>query len=561
VRKFFLVLILILISSSISAETETPVAAKKGMVVSEHYLASQVGIAILKAGGNAVDAAVAVGYALAVVDPCCGNIGGGGFMTLHLADGRNIFINFRERAPLAASKTMFQDVNGNVIPEKSTFGYNAVGTPGSVMGFDTALKRFGTMSRQQVIAPAIKLAENGFTLQAGDIKLMSYHLADFKKSPNVAAIFLKNGQPYQVGDKFVQKDLAQTLKLISEKGTDVFYKGQIAKEIVDASQAYGGILSRQDFTEYTAEELTPIKCTYRGYTIISAPPPSSGGVTLCEILNILEGFPLPALKYHTAESAHYTIEAMRYAFADRNSQLGDPDFVNNPVAKLISKDYAATIQKKILKDRATPSSELNPKISVHEGVNTTHYSIIDKHGNAVSVTVTLNSFFGSQMIAGDTGFFLNDEMDDLSAKTGSPNIYGLIEGDNNSIAPGKRPLSSMTPTIVMKDNKTIMIVGSPGGPRIITATLETMLNVLDYGMNIKQAVDAPRFHQQWLPDSVDIEPDAFSDQVMQKLKGMGYTFVSPPLWGAVQAIYINPKTKILYGASDKRRTNGKAIGY
>lgn len=558
------VLCFLLINSVFAARTQAlqPAVAKHGMVVSEQHLASQVGTAILMAGGNAVDAAVAVGYALAVVNPCCGNIGGGGFMTLHLAKGKDVFINFRERAPLAAKSDMFLDKEGHVVPDDSIKGYLAVGVPGTVLGLETALKKYGTMTRQQVIAPAIVLAEKGFTLTAGDVKLLSMYTDSFKSQSNVAEIYLRpNKTPYKVGDRLVQKNLANTLKLISQKGPAVFYKGQIAEAIVHASESHGGILSMKDFSSYTVEELTPIHCTYRGYTLISSPPPSSGGTTLCEILNILENYPLKSMGYHSARSVHYIVEAMRYAYFDRNNQLGDPDFVKNPVDHLISKDYADQIQQRILDVKATPSSELSAEPAASERVNTTHYSVVDKYGNAVSVTYTLNGFFGAQVIAGKTGFFLNDEMDDFTTKQGEPNQFGLVQGEKNKIEPGKRPLSSMTPTIIMKNNKVIMIVGSPGGPRIITATLLTILNVLEYGLNIQAAVDAARFHHQWMPDIIDMEPHVFSTTTIKKLTGMGYHFNEGDTWGAVEAIYIDPKTKLIYGGSDKRRLAGKAIGY
>ncbi len=534
------------------------ITAKQGMVVSEQHLASRVGVDILRAGGNAIDAAVAVGYALAVVDPCCGNIGGGGMMTIHLANGKNIFLNFRERAPLSAKADMYLDKTGNIIPEKSTLGYLAVAVPGTVLGLETALKKYGTMSRQQIMQPAIKLAEEGFILQPGDINLLSAYISNFRKQPNIAAIFLKYSQSYKVGERLVQKDLANTLKEIANKGSDVFYKGSIATSIVNASQKNSGILSLNDFANYYVEEFNPVFCSYHGYTIISSPPPSSGGVTLCEMLNILEDYPLKYFGYHTPRSTYFILEAMRYAYFDRNFQLGDPDFVNNPVQKLISKEYAAQIRKKINAVQKIPSTQYTEPT---EGVNTTHYSVMDKWGNAVSVTYTLNSYFGAKVIAGNTGFFLNDEMDDFSSKPGSKNQFGLVQGSKNSIAPGKRPLSSMTPTIVLKNNHVVMILGSPGGPRITTAVLETLLNVLDYGMDIQSAVNASRFHFQGIPDSVDIEPLTFSSFTLATLSTLGYHFMTHDPWGAVEAIYYNPITNIMYGANDIRRPAGSAGGY
>ena len=542
-----------------NAEAVAATIAHQEMVVTEQHLASQVGENILKQGGNAIDAAVAVGYALAVVQPCCGNIGGGGFMTAHLANGKTIFLNFREKAPLAAKADMYLDANKNVIPDASLKGYLAVGVPGTVLGLETALKDYGTMSRQQVIAPAIKLAADGYILSDDDVKALSRATADFKAQPNVAAIFLKNDQPYQVGDRLVQKDLANTLTLIAQNGSSVFYNGAIAKTVVQASKKNGGILSLQDFAKYKVEDNKPVVCTYRGYKIISAPPPSSGGVTLCEILNILEHYPLKKLGYHTSQSIHYTVEAMRAAFRDRNKDLGDPDFVRNPVEKLTSKNYATKLVIKIPVYRALPSEKISTPIG-HQSTQTTHYSIVDKWGNAVAVTYTLDSYFGAKVIAGDTGFFLNNEMDDFTPKPGGVNQFGLVQSASNAIAPGKRPLSSMTPTIVMKNNKVVMVIGSPGGPRIITSVLQVILNVLDYGMSLQDAVDAPRFHHQWQPDVIDIEPNTFSAATTQQLLAMGYHLKQRDPWSVVEAIYIDPRTHVITGVNDDRRPDGAAIG-
>jgi gamma-glutamyltranspeptidase/glutathione hydrolase len=537
---------------------DKPIKAYQAMVVSEQAYASKVGVDVLRAGGNAIDAAVAVGYALAVVNPCCGNIGGGGFMTLHLANGRNIFLNFRETAPAAAHPNLFLDHQGHIIADKSTLGYLAVAVPGSVMGLNTALKQYGKMSLPRVITPAIQLARDGFILSKGDIQLLNANLKYFKQQPNVAAIFLNSGKPYKAGDRLIQKDLAHTLKEISNRGSDAFYKGKIAKEIVSASKKHHGILSLKDFSNYRIEKSKPVVCFYHDYKIISAPPPSSGGITLCEMLNILEKYPLKKLGYLSPQGIHYIVEAMRFSFADRNNLLGDPNFVNNPTQQLISKDYAAKIRKRILPLTATPSL---PGSIYQESMHTTHYSVTDKWGNAVSVTYTLNSFFGAEVIAGHTGFFLNNEMDDFTIKPGSKNQFGLVQGVKNNIQGGKHPLSSMTPTIVMKNNKVVLIVGSPGGPRIITSTLLTILNVIEYGMNIQDAVNAPRFHHQWLPDSIEIEPHAFSQKTIRKLKNKGYHFSPQQPWSAVEAIYIDPKSGFIYGANDKRRPAGKAVGY
>lgn len=527
-----------------------------GMVVSEQLLASQIGANILRSGGNAIDAAVAVGYALAVVNPCCGNIGGGGFMTIHLANGKNVFINFREKAPLAATPTMFLNKKGHIIPNKSTIGYLAVAIPGTVMGLNTALKKYGTLPLSQLIAPSISLAKEGFKLMPGDTKLLDDNFKNFQKHPNVANIFLKNGRSYKTGERLIQTDLANTLQQIAKQGSVVFYQGKIADKIVQSSRQHGGILSKKDFATYDVEELSPIICYYRGYKIISAPPPSSGGTALCEMLNILENFSLQKNRFDSAQSVHYVVEAMRFAYADRNEKLGDPNFVTNPVQHLISKKYAKFLAARIPKNKALKSIELD---TTPEGLHTTHYSIIDKKGNAVAVTYTLNSFFGAQVIADHTGFILNDEMDDFSAKPGAKNQFGLVQGAKNAIQPGKRPLSSMTPTIITKNNRIVLIIGSPGGPRIITSTLLTILNVIDYGMTIQEAVNKARYHHQWLPDTIEIEPLALSSHTINRLLKMGYHFSLKKPWGAVEAIYIDPVTHRVFGANDKRRSAGAAV--
>ena len=427
--------------------------ADNGIVVTSQRFASEVGRDILKAGGNAVDAAVAVGYALAVTNPCCGNIGGGGFATLHLANGKDTFINFREKAPGASTETMYLDAKGDVIPNSSLEGYLAVGVPGSVLGLDTMLRRYGTMTRAQVMAPAIKLADEGFILDQGDVDILETSTAKFAAQPNVARTFLNQGKPWKVGERFVQKDLARTLRLIADKGPDAFYKGEIADAVVAASRANGGILSKKDFEDYDVTEMDPVRCNYRGFELISAPPPSSGGIAICQILNILEGYPLSQLGFNSAQTIHYMVEAMRHAYVDRNFLLGDPAFVKNPTERLLSKEYAGQIRAKIDPFKAATSKDVQPGVPPHEGTETTHYSIVDAAGNAVSVTYTINALFGAKVIAGDTGFFLNDEMDDFTVKPGVANLFGLVQGKTNAIAPGKRPLSSMSPTVVTKDGQ------------------------------------------------------------------------------------------------------------
>ncbi|MGH8279444.1 MAG: gamma-glutamyltransferase [Gammaproteobacteria bacterium] len=543
------------------ADAELLVTAHHGMVVTAQHLATQVGVDILKRGGNAVDAAVAVGYALAVVDPCCGNIGGGGFMTIHLANGNNVFVDFREKAPFGATPTMYQNSEGQVVNRRSLDTYLGVGVPGTVMGLDEALKKYGTMSLQQVIAPAIKLAKEGFILEPGDVKLLDTSTAKFQKYPNVAAIFLNHGQPWQTGQRLVQTDLAHTLELISEGGTKVFYDGPIARDLVKASEANHGLFTLKDFRDYTAPITEPVECKYHGYTIVSAPPPSSGGVTMCETLQIIAPYPFTQWGFHSVKSAHYFIEAERHAFADRNTYLGDPAFIHNPIAELLSASHAAKIRAQIQPDKATPSSEVKGSLGPYQGNNTTSYSIVDAHGNAVSVTYTVNSFFGIKQIARNTGFFLNNEMNDFTSKPGVPNQFGLVQGKANAIEPGKRPLSSMTPTIVTHDGKLFMVTGSPGGSTIISTTMESILNVVDYGMNIKQAIDAPRIHMQWMPDLVFMEPNSFKPDVLSALEKMGYQFHTFGHLGDVEAILVNPKTGLLEGVNDPRYPAGLAAGY
>lgn len=564
------------------AASPQPVSAEKAMVVTSQHLATDVGVEIMKQGGNAVDAAVAVGYALAVTNPCCGNLGGGGFATLHLADGRDVFLNFREKAPLAATQTMFLDAKGEVVPDLSLRGYLAAGVPGSVLGLDTLLTKYGTMTRAQVMAPAIKLAVEGFVLNQGDVDIMKGGAKAFAAEPNVAAIFLNDGKPWAVGERFVQKNLGNTLQAIAKDGPDAFYKGAIADAIVAASAANGGILSKQDFVAYTAAEAKPVRCSYRGYDLISAPPPSSGGTAICQILNILKGYPIAQMGNRSATTVHLMAEAMRHTFVDRNFQLGDPDFVKNPVERLVSDGYAEQIRSVINQGKATPSKDVQPGTAPHEGTETTHYSVVDPAGNAVSVTYTINALFGAKVIAGDTGFFLNDEMDDFTVKPGVPNLFGLVQGKTNEIAPGKRPLSSMSPTIVTKDGKIIMVLGSPGGSRIITIVVNTLMNVVDHGMNIQEAVDAPRIHHQWLPDQITVEPYALSPDTLRILRNMGHKIVEQSPWGAAEAIFIAPKPAggsapassgndsaasgkpvpgRLYGAHDSRRPAGSASGF
>jgi gamma-glutamyltranspeptidase/glutathione hydrolase len=556
-------------AAPLRAASVAPIAAENGMVVSAQHLASQVGVDVLKRGGNAVDAAVAVGYALAVAYPAAGNLGGGGFMTIELADGRKTFLDFRETAPKGATANMYLDKDGNVIKGISTKGHLAVGVPGSVAGMEYAREKYGTMKRADLIAPALQLAEDGFVLDQGDIEMLHSATDDFREDPASAAIFLNNGKPFQVGERLTQHELAETLREISKRGTDGFYKGWVGAAIVASSQAGKGLLTQEDLDNYKVRELAPVECDYRGYHVVSAPPPSSGGVVICEILNILEGYPLRELGYHSAEAVHYQIEAMRHAYVDRNSYLGDPDFVKNPLDRLLDKAYAAKIRAAIDPAKAAVSKELKPGVPPHEGSNTTHYSIADKDGNAVSVTYTLNDWFGAKVTAAKTGVLLNDEMDDFTAKIGVPNLYGLVQGESNAIAPGKRPLSSMSPTIVSRDGKPVMVIGTPGGSRIITAVLLTMINAIDYGMNAQEAVDMPRFHQQWLPEATNVENFALSPDTRKILEAMGHKFGPPQPANHLAVIIIGAPSlggkpvgsNRFYGANDPRRNSGLASGY
>ena len=556
-------------AQQVEAASQAPVAAPNGMVVSAQHLATKVGVDVLKRGGNAVDAAVAVGFALAVVYPAAGNLGGGGFMTLELADGRKTFLDFREKAPLAATADMYLDRSGNVIDGLSTRGYLAVGVPGTVSGLELARSKYGTMPRSALIAPAIALAEHGFTLGQGDIDMLITATDAFKKDPASAAIFLNRGEPFAVGQKIVQKDLATTLQAISRRGTSGFYKGSVAADIVASSRAGKGLITQVDLDQYETRELAPVECDYRGYHVVSAPPPSSGGVIICEMLNVLEGYPLKELGYRSAQAVHYQIEAMRHAYVDRNSYLGDPDFVKNPIDRLLDKGYAEKIRVAIDPKKAAISQDIKPGVAPHEGSNTTHYSITDRWGNAVAVTYTLNDWFGAKVTAAKTGVLLNNEMDDFTSKVGVPNMYGLIQGEANKIAPGKRPLSSMSPTIVSKDGRPVLVLGTPGGSRIITAVLLTIINIIDYGMNVQEAVDAPRFHQQWIPDETSAEPYAFSPDTLKLLTDMGHRFTTPQPANHMAAILIGAPSLAgkpvgnnrFFGANDPRRNTGLALGY
>jgi gamma-glutamyltranspeptidase / glutathione hydrolase len=554
-RKFVALTLVPLMTLGSSAQG-VPARAPHAMVVTEQRLATQVGLDVLEAGGNAVDAAVAVGYALAVVDPCCGNLGGGGFMLVRMHDGRERFIDFREKAPERAARDMFLNPDGSPDPQRSRKGWLAIGVPGTVMGLNRALAQFGTMPRERVIAPAIRLASNGYVVTAGD-------MIPFAGSPGEGYSGWSKGAAPRVGERIVQPDLARSLRAIAQDGDEAFYQGWIARDIVNASDKNGGILRLDDFARYAVDESAPLHCRFHDLEVISAPPPSSGGVTLCQTLNILAPFPLTAWGWHSPRETHYVIEAERRTYADRNAYLGDPSYVRNPVSQLLDPQYAARLRAQIEPSAATPSKDVKPGLSidVHENADTTHFSIVDKDGDAVAVTYTINDWFGAGVVASGTGFFLNDEMDDFTAKVGTPNMFGLVQGERNDIAPGKRPLSSMTPTIVLRNGKLAMVTGSPGGSRIITIVLETLLNVFDFGMNVQQAVDAPRMHMQWLPDEIQYEPGAFTAPTIAQLRSDGYAFAEVDRWGSAQAVVIDPKTGELFGGSDRRHPAGAALGY
>ena len=587
-RALLLAVLLALAGPAARAASGPAVEAENGMVVSSQRLASQVGADILRVGGNAVDAAVAVAYAEAVVNPCCGNLGGGGFLVLHSAAGQSRFVNFRETAPAAASRDMYLDAAGTVVKGASLRGWKAAGVPGTVLGLNTALSAYGTLPLAQVMAPAIALARDGFVLTRGDTDILESGTRLFAAQANVARIFLRpDGSPWRPGDRLVQADLARTLQAIADRGADAFYKGAIPDAVEAASRAGGGLLTASDFAAYTVTQSEPLTCRYRGATILSAPPPSSGGITLCEILGILDGYDLRAAGFNAARSVHLMVEAMRRAYADRNMLLGDPAFVDNPVARLLSPAYAETLRASIRPDRATPSSEirpdpsLNPEPEARERPETTHISVMDRAGNAVSLTYTINGYFGAGVIAADTGFFLNDEMDDFTVKAGVPNLFGLVQGSKNAIQPGKRPLSSMAPTLVLRDGKVALVAGSPGGSRIITINAQTIINLLDFGMEPQEAVDAPRIHHQWLPDAIYAEPFALSADTKDILRGMGHTIIEQKPWGAQELIAVRAaapalpeaassgndasrtermRPGLLYGANDNRRPAGAAVG-
>jgi gamma-glutamyltranspeptidase/glutathione hydrolase len=578
--KTFTCLTFVLTSFALPLCAETmisPEHAKHAMVASVQIDASRAGDDIMKQGGNAVDAAVATGFALAVTHSAAGNLGGGGFMLIRMANGETHFIDYREKAPAKAAHDMYLDAQGNIVPDASLVGYKASGVPGSVAGMVYAEKHFGKLTLKQVMAPAIRLARDGFPLSYEDAQ--GFRDENLTKFPESRRIFQRDGKFYQAGEIFRQPELVKTLERIADNPDD-FYKGAIAHQIAADMAKSGGLITEQDLAAYEVKDRAVIHGTYRGYEVLSAPPPSSGGIALVEALNILEGFDLAKFGDRSAASMHLTLEAYRRVFFDRAEFLGDPDFAKIPVAQLIDKKYGTAWRETINTNHATPSNDLKrpagfadldryalmhlPARNVAEPEDTTHYSVVDEQGDAVAVTTTLNGGFGSYVTVEGLGFLLNNEMDDFSSKPGLPNQYGLIQGEANSIGPGKRPLSAMTPTIVLKDGKLFMVLGSPGGPRIITTVANILMGVIDYGMNIQQSVNAPRFHNQWLPD-VEYVEQGISPDTLHALKQMGHNLAHDEgdgdgYWSDGECILVDPKTGDRLGASDGRN-NGHAVGY
>jgi gamma-glutamyltranspeptidase/glutathione hydrolase len=614
-RVFASLVVLALAVTSIAAQTSVqtsapapnpyrivsppPTLAKHAMVVSIHHDASDAGLAMLKQGGNAVDAAVAVGFALAVVFPQAGNLGGGGFMLIRMHTGQAHFLDYREKAPAAATADMYLDAQKNVVPGLSTLGYKAIGVPGTVAGLVYAEKTYGKLTLAKVMAPAIKLATEGCILpeEVADNIQTARNLAKFPESRH---LYQRDGNFYKPGNRMVQPELAATLKRIAADPT-TFYTGTMAAEIAASIQKGGGLITAADLAAYEVKDRAPLTGSYRGYDIVTAPPPSSGGIVLLEILNILSGYDLAhtgndvvdalskSLKNVTAydmahagdrtpQQVHLIVEAFRRAYMDRADYLGDPDFVQMPLKQMVSPDYAAAWRATIDPLKPSPSATLArpagflpppPKaVSSPEPTQTTHFSVVDAEGNAVANTYTLNSYFGSGVTAGSLGFVLNNEMDDFTSKPGVPNQFKLIQSPANAIAPGKRPLSAMTPTIVLKDGKPLLVLGSPGGSTIITTVANDIISILDNNLNVQQAADAPRFHHQYLPDAIQVEK-AFPLDVVDKLKAAGYTVTrnneadehNPGTWGVSEMIYIDPKTHTLMGGDDQRHKFGKAAGY
>ncbi len=573
-RRFVLILVLL---PPLAWAAAVPERSPHAIVASAHALASQAGIKVMREGGNGFDAAVAVGFALAVVHPQAGNLGGGGFLLARDSAGKEFFLDFRETAPAAASRNMYLDSHGRMIPGASTIGFRSIAVPGTVAGLVYAQKKWGKLSLARDMAPAIEAARAGFVLSASDAE--DFRDPNLSKFPESRRIFQRNGNYYSAGETFRQPELARTLERIAAHPDD-FYRGKLAQQVAGFVQKGGGIVSTADLAAYEPKLRQPVHGTYRGYEILGAPPPSSGGVTLIETLNIVEEYPLSQFGQDSAESIHFVAEAFRRAFFDRAELLGDPDFSRIPVAQLLDKHYAAAWRESIDPRRATPSAGLRrpasvldkldrvAAVSAREPDHTTHYSVVDSDGTAVAVTTTLNDSFGSHVTVAGLGFLLNDEMDDFASRAGAPNMYGLIQGEPNSIAADRRPLSAMAPTIVLKNGKVFLVLGSRGGPRIITAVANVIVGVIDYGLSLQQAVDAPRFHHQWEPDTLRLEGTGFPAETVKQLTAMGYRVERGypsstgyrERWGDVECIEVDPTTGERIGASDPR-AQGKAAGY
>ena len=567
-NRIFSILMLCVILFGIThihAASYVPIKDREGngLAMTSSPYANAVGKAVLDSGGNAIDAAVAVSYALAVTHPAAGNIGGGGFALIHLANGEDIALDFREVAPKAASRDMFLDSKGEVIPNAAVTGYLSVGVPGSVKGMSAMLDKYGTKTLSELLEPAVMLAEKGFMVTQRQQETMQEVQSDFAKFKSSSKYFLKeNNEVYKDGDILIQKDLAKTLRILQQQGEKAFYEGEIAKAMVRDIQAGGGILTLQDLKDYEVKWRKPLHGTYRGYDIITMPPPSSGGAHILEILNIIENADMAKLGFASSKSIHLLTEAMRQAQADRSSFMGDPDFIDLPLDTLLSKEYAREVYRSIKTNRATPSDRIIPGLgkikqknnpNLHEGSNTTHFSVVDKWGNAISVTYTLNRRYGSGAAVSGYGFLLNDQMENFSIKVGYPNRHGMIEGTNNAIAPNKRPLSTMSPTMILKDGKLYVVLGSPGSGKIISIVAQVIVNLIDYKMDLVTAVESPRFHMQWQPDTLDIEKFSVNKDTQEILKRMGYKVIETDTMGDVNAILIDPKTGVIYGTLDPRR--------
>ena len=566
--KMVLLLIWVLTFVNVShAAAREPVRAKHGMVASTNEVASGVGVDIMKRGGNAVDAAIAVAFALAVTHPAAGNLGGGGFMMIRLKDGRTTAIDYREMAPAAAHRDIYLDKNGNLIEGEggSLIGYRAAGVPGTVRGMELALKKYGSgkLTWAQLVEPARRLAANGFTVTYSLARSLHSSREYLSKYAETSHIYLRSNNFYKEGEIFRQPELAATFARLQRSGPNEFYDGETARLIVADMKRNNGLMTMEDLRGYIAKERTPVRGSYRGHEIISMPPPSSGGAVLIQMLNILEGFDFQKLEANSSDRYHLMAESMRRAFADRAEYMGDSDFVKVPVAGLIDKSYAATLRATINTDRASTSDEVRAgRPAGYESDDTTHFTVVDADGNAVSNTYTLNNSYGSAAVVRGTGILLNDEMDDFAAKPGTPNLYGLIQGERNAVAPRKRPLSAMTPTIVLrKDGSLWFTVGSPGGPTIINTVLCIITNVIDYEMNIQQAIDFPRIHHQWLPDELVGEPFGLSGDTQRALTSRGHKLAKLRYLGDAEGIMIEEKTGIRLGATDPRRSDGQAVGY